>query len=178
MGSPRKRKKPQKPAGNQGSGKGRAWREVMAGGGNFLHASQGTGGLEAGPWQGPPTSSPGQESTAGLQDEAGSVGRPEVVVAWPWWQWCGVAADEATQRCGGLGQGYRERGDRMSRASGLSVGPLPSIQVTPGRFRRQRRPRSQPSPYTKMAHLSGAPIVCNPRKAIKHPLDEKTSLGL
>lgn len=57
----------------------------------------------------PPTSSPGRESTAGLQDEAGSVGRPEVAVAWPWWQWCGVAADEVTQHCGGLRQGHRER---------------------------------------------------------------------
>ena len=108
MGSPRNRKKLQKPAGNQGSGKGRAQREVMAGGRNFLHVCRGTGGLEAGHWQGPPTSSPGRESTAG-QDEAGSVGRPEVAMAWPWWKWCGVAADEVTQRCGGLGQGHRKR---------------------------------------------------------------------
>lgn len=74
----------------------------MAGGRNFLHVWRGTGGLEAGHWQGSP-------STAGLQDEAGSVGRPEVAVAWPWWQWCGVAADEVTQHCGGLRQGHRER---------------------------------------------------------------------
>lgn len=69
LGSPRNRKKSRKPAGNQGSGKGKAWREGTAGSGNVIRASRDTGGLEAGHWQGPPTSTPGQESTAGLQDE-------------------------------------------------------------------------------------------------------------
>ena len=123
MGSPRNRKKPQKPAGSQGSGKGKAWREGTAGSGNVLHASRDTGGLEASHGQGPPTSTPGQETTAGLQHEGRERGQARGEVA------------QRRRRARARAQG--KTGKREPRASGLSVGPLPSIPATPERLRWQ-----------------------------------------
>lgn len=80
-----------------------------------------------------PPPPPGRRALRDSRTRAGSVGRPEVAVAWPWWQRCGVA--QRCRRARARAQG--KTGNREPRASGLSMGPLPSVKVTPERLRRQ-----------------------------------------